>query len=67
VFCLVKTMLLESLVAFLHRGERKVDRWTGQHRCAQVLFEDGDAFFNANTLAELQQLQAPAAQAEKNR
>jgi molybdopterin-guanine dinucleotide biosynthesis protein A len=57
VFCLMKTTLLESLVAFLHSGERKIDRWSGRHRCAQVLFEDGNAFFNANTLAELQQLQ----------
>jgi molybdopterin-guanine dinucleotide biosynthesis protein A len=58
VFCIVQTTLLESLVAFLHSGERKIDRWTGRHRCAQVLFEDGNAFFNANTLAELHQLQA---------
>ncbi len=65
VFCLVTAALLESLVAFLHGGERKIDRWTGQHRCAQALFEDGNAFFNANTLAELQQLQA--ARPAKNR
>jgi len=57
VFCLVRTDLLEDLVAFLHAGERKIDRWTGRHRVAQVLFEDTDAFFNANTLDELQRLQ----------
>ena len=57
VFCLLKTELLESLVAFLQSGERKVDRWTGQHRCVVVPFDDSSAFFNANTLAELQQLQ----------
>jgi molybdopterin-guanine dinucleotide biosynthesis protein A len=57
VFCLLKTELLESLVAFLQSGERRVDRWTGQHRCVVVPFDDSSAFFNANTLAELQQLQ----------
>jgi molybdenum cofactor guanylyltransferase len=56
VFCLLRTSLIESLVAALHRGERKIDRWTGQHRCLEVVFEDSGAFFNANTLAELQQL-----------
>ncbi|MBT9596925.1 MAG: molybdenum cofactor guanylyltransferase MobA [Vitreoscilla sp.] len=57
VFCLLKAALLESLVAFLQAGERKVDRWTRQHRCVVVPFDDSTAFFNANTLAELQQLQ----------
>jgi molybdopterin-guanine dinucleotide biosynthesis protein A len=59
VFCLMKASLLESLVAFLHGGQRKIDRWTGQHRCVEVVFDDVDAFFNANTLAELQQIQKP--------
>ena len=58
VFCLLKTMLLESLVRYLQGGDRKIDRWTAQHRCAQVVFEDSQAFVNANSLAELQQLQA---------
>jgi len=57
VFCLVRATLLESLVAFLHAGERKIDRWTGAQRQVQVPFDDADAFFNANTLAELQRLQ----------
>lgn len=60
VFCLMKSELLESLVAFIHDGQRKIDRWTGQHRCAPVVFDDAHAFFNANTLAELQQLQPGA-------
>ena len=63
VFCLMQASLMESLVAFTQGGQRKIDRWTGQHRCATVVFEDGAAFFNANTLEELQRLQpgAPAA------
>jgi molybdenum cofactor guanylyltransferase len=58
VFCLLKTSLMESLVAFLHGGQRKIDRWTAQHHCVAVPFDDAAAFFNANTSAELQQLQA---------
>ena len=62
VFCLIKTDLLESLVKFTQSGGRKIDAWTAQHRCAVVPFDlPGDsaqAFANANTLAELQQLEA---------
>ena len=62
VFCLLKTELLESLVKFTQIGGRKIDAWTGQHRCAIVAFDQsGDsahAFANANTLAELQQLES---------
>lgn len=62
VFCLLKTELLESLVKFTQGGGRKIDAWTAQHRCAIVPFDQhGDspqAFTNANTLAELQQLEA---------
>ena len=59
VFCLLKTTLLESLVKFMHGGQRKIDRWTAQHHCVQVAFKDSAAFFNANTLEELQRLQGP--------
>ena len=59
VFCLMQAGLMESLVAFMAGGQRRIDRWTAQHRCAKVLFDrDGDAagFFNANTLDELRSL-----------
>ena len=62
VFCLLKTDLLESLVKFTQGGGRKIDAWTAQHRCAIVPFDllgdSPQAFANANTLAELQQLEA---------
>ena len=58
VFCLMKTSLLESLVRFTQGGQRKIDRWTAQHRCVEVVFNDAAAFANANTASELQQLQA---------
>ncbi len=56
VFCLLKANLLESLIGYLNAGERKIDRWTAQHRCAQVVFDDAGAFFNANTLDDLRAL-----------
>lgn len=57
VFCLLRSTLSESLVSFLHGGHRKIDRWTAQHRCVEVLFDDAQAFFNANTLDDLHRLQ----------
>ena len=63
VFCLLSTSLLESLVRFTEAGGRKVDKWTAQHRTVLVPFDQpGDApnaFFNANTLAELHALEGP--------
>lgn len=59
VFMLVRADLSESLVRFLHEGERKVDRWTARHRTVVVPFDDAAAFFNANTPEELRALQAP--------
>jgi molybdenum cofactor guanylyltransferase len=57
VFCLMKTELMESLIRFTQGGQRKIDRWTALHRCVAVPFDDPLAFANANTPAELQQLQ----------
>ena len=37
VFCLMKAELMESLVRFTQGGQRKIDRWTAQHRCAVVV------------------------------
>jgi molybdopterin-guanine dinucleotide biosynthesis protein A len=57
VFCLLRVELRQSLVASLHAGDRKVERWTALHHCATVLFEDNAAFANANTAHELDKLQ----------
>jgi molybdopterin-guanine dinucleotide biosynthesis protein A len=61
VFCLLRRDLLESLVRFTHEGGRKIDAWTATHKTVIVPFDaPGDeprAFFNANTLAELHQLE----------
>ena len=62
VFCLLSTRLLESLMLFTTSGGRKIDAWTAQHKTVQVPFnlagDDPRSFFNANTLAELHQLEA---------
>ena len=56
VFCLLKTTLIESLVAYLAQGQRKIDQWTALHPCTTVVFDDAQAFFNANTAEELRSL-----------
>jgi len=56
VFCLMRSDVLEGLLAFTQSGQRKIDRWTALHRCIEVEFDDARAFVNANTLAELRQL-----------
>jgi molybdopterin-guanine dinucleotide biosynthesis protein A len=58
IFSLIQSALLEHLTRSVTAGERKVARWAKQRRFIEVVFEDGDAFFNANTLDELQQLQS---------
>jgi molybdopterin-guanine dinucleotide biosynthesis protein A len=57
VFCLMRTTVLESLVRFTTAGRRKIDAWTATLREIAVEFDDAPSFVNANTLAELQQLQ----------
>jgi molybdopterin-guanine dinucleotide biosynthesis protein A len=63
VFCLLRIELLESLVRFTNDGGRKIDAWTGQQRTVTVPFDapgdDPRAFSNANTLAQLHQLEVP--------
>jgi molybdopterin-guanine dinucleotide biosynthesis protein A len=62
VFCLMGTHMLESLQRFTQGGGRKIDAWTAQHKVVHVPFnlpgDDAQAFFNANTLAELHQLES---------
>ena len=61
VFCLMRVELLESLVAFTHQGGRKIDAWTAQLKTVLVPFntpsDDPRAFFNANTVEQLQSLE----------
>ena len=67
VFCLLRANLLDSLVQFTAGGGRKIDAWTALHTTVLVPFDlpgdDPHAFFNTNTLAELQTLHSLQAQA----
>ena len=62
VFCLLRAALHGSLERYLNGGGRKIGAWAEQHHCVVLAFDaPGDsaqAFYNANTLAELQALQA---------
>jgi molybdopterin-guanine dinucleotide biosynthesis protein A len=62
VFCLLRADLMESLVLFTQGGGRKIDAWTALHKTVIVPFDTPNdlpnAFFNANTLAELQALES---------
>ena len=61
VFCLLRRTLLASLKQFTEGGGRKIDLWTAQQRTVIVPFDQaGDdihAFHNANSLADLRQLE----------
>lgn len=61
VFCLLRADLLDSLQRYTEAGGRKVHTWTAQHRTVHAHFDrpgdSPDAFFNANTLAELHALE----------
>ena len=58
VFCLLRVGLLASLEHFTAQGGRKIDAWTALHKTVVVPFETPRAFFNVNTLAELQAAQS---------
>ena len=55
-FCLIHTSLAASARDFVAGGGRKIRQWTQQHPHAFALFDDASAFYNANTLQDLQQL-----------
>ena len=64
VFSLINVSLLPSLQRFTADGGRKIQAWALAQRCSVVAFDqpgdDARAFFNTNTLAELQHLEQSA-------
>ncbi|QWD64439.1 molybdenum cofactor guanylyltransferase MobA [Polynucleobacter sp. MWH-UH2A] len=58
VFCLMRTNLQDSLNSFLSKGDLKIDRWFKELKSGTVIFDDAQAFANANTPEELQSLEA---------
>jgi len=58
VFALMQTNLLDSLLAFLDSGERKISKWFDRHKLATVDFSDRpEAFININTPADIEQIE----------
>ena len=57
VFCLMRANLQESLVAFLQKGDLKIDRWFTELKSCTVVFDDAKAFANINTPEELKALE----------
>ena len=57
VFCLMRASLLESLEAFLQKGDLKIDRWFKELHSSTVVFDDVQAFANVNTPEELKLLE----------
>ncbi len=60
VFCLLRSALKDSLERYVDGGGRKIGAWAEQHPCVVVPFsapgDPAQAFYNANTLVELQAL-----------
>ena len=51
VYALIDCNLKNSLINYLNRGERKIDKWFNQHKCIEVDFSaKQDCFININTL-----------------
>lgn len=62
VFALLRRALLPSLVEYLEKGERKVNRWFGKHKLALAYFEDRpDMFINVNNTDERKVVEAKLA------
>lgn len=62
VFLMLRRDLLDSMLAFLDAGERKIDKWFAQHRLAVCDFSDQpEAFMNVNHPQELEALEQSVA------
>ena len=50
---LLKKELIESLDLYLKSGGRKIDQWTSELKCTQVVFEKSEDFLNINKLEDI--------------
>jgi molybdopterin-guanine dinucleotide biosynthesis protein A len=57
VFALIRAGLSADLADYLAAGERKAGAWYARHKSVQVVFDDERAFYNINTLHELDELE----------
>lgn len=60
VFCMMKASVRDGLSRFLQSGQRKLGAWGALQRRVDVVFDDADAFANANTADDLQRLESLA-------
>src|SRR3972149_862875 len=59
VFTMMQNTVLDFLLAFLRRGERKIDKWFELHKVSVVDFSgQPDTFLNINTRDELALVEA---------
>jgi len=62
VFSIIRCKLLDSLLAYLDSGERKIDRWYAQHNRVTADFSDRpDTFINVNTPEDIDKIEATLA------
>jgi molybdopterin-guanine dinucleotide biosynthesis protein A len=63
VFCLMRSGVLDSLQTYLNQGGRKIAQWADTCKLTLVNFDQStdepSAFFNANTLEQLRQIDSP--------
>ncbi len=57
VFALLPARLAASAQAQLASGVRRLGAWYAHHNAVEVSFRDSRAFYNANTLRDLQELE----------
>jgi molybdopterin-guanine dinucleotide biosynthesis protein A len=57
VIAVMRATLADDLAAYLDDGERKVRTWYARHRSVEVPFQSERAFYNANSLRELAELE----------
>ena len=59
VFALLDQNLRSSIIAYLKRGERKIDRWYEEHRLAIIDFSDQpNTFVNVNTPEDVETVES---------
>jgi molybdenum cofactor guanylyltransferase len=62
VFSIIHCGLLDSMLAYLESGERKIDRWYARHRTVTADFSDRpDTFINVNTPEDIEKIEASLA------
>jgi molybdopterin-guanine dinucleotide biosynthesis protein A len=60
VLVMLKKDMLDSMLAYMNEGRRKVDTWLSQHALAETDFSDeADAFYNINNMEDIEHINFP--------